>query len=65
MDYSSTMLGRLCDLVEAEIDGRPFDAAEALRLARDLLPSCPETAFTLQRMAERYARLAEAQTAAE
>lgn len=58
MDNTCRMLGELNTLLEAEVEGRPFDAEEALRLATALMPACPDTVSTLRRMADRYTGLA-------
>jgi hypothetical protein len=58
MEKTYRMLGQLSTLVEAEIEGRPFDAEEALRLAIALMPTCPTSVHSLRRMADRYTGLA-------
>ncbi len=46
-------LVKLCDMLDAEIDGRRIDRHEARQLARHLADHCPSIASTLSRIAER------------
>jgi hypothetical protein len=44
---------KLCDILIAEMNGEKIDLSEAHVLARRLTVSCPEIAFTLERIAHR------------
>lgn len=52
-------LNRLGDLLEAELDGRQFDAAEVNRLASSIAQMYPNISGTLARMLERQRDWAE------
>lgn len=48
-------LYQLCDILDAEIDGRPVDRDLAHELATGLAADYPDIAVTLRRIAERMA----------
>lgn len=53
MKYRWEEIELLIDLLEAEVQGRPIDRAEASRLAAKLAQLCPEIAGTMGRVNSR------------
>jgi hypothetical protein len=52
-EYHMEEMRVLCELLEAEVSGRPFDRAEARRLAQTLASKHPEIGQTMLLMCER------------
>jgi hypothetical protein len=56
MRHSWQEFDRMAAILEAELDGRVVDCAEARRLAARLAETCPNIALTMKRVAERMVR---------